>query len=143
MPYLSKEDAALRDLLFTLARTLTPGPLNTRSDLAVREAVDEINRQFGPGTLDLKRAYSWVRNLRRDRSGEHKRYAKPSEKSPAMRHGHYVRSANGSRARLIDEIERGEAEAPWANGRDRTEWGRMIDRTRFPMPRVEFQGRVL
>ena len=143
-PKMSDADKALRAEFLELAATL-PRPANSNGKFVVTAAVEAINAKYGPGTLTVTRGQTWTRNSTRNRKGEHKRYPpkEKAEKTPAMRHSHYVRSASGSRGRLVDEIERGEAVAPWANGKSRTDWGRMIDRTRFPMPRVEWQGRAL
>lgn len=143
-PKMSDADKALRAEFLELAAKL-PKPKCSNGRFSVIAAVEAINAKYGAGTLTVKRGHTWARSATRNRKGEHKRYPpkRDTDTSPAMGRSHYVRSANGSRGRLIDEIERGEAVAPWANGPDQTPWGRKIDRSRFPMPRVEWQGRAL
>ena len=111
-PKMSDADKALRAEFLELARTL-PRPVNSNGKFVVTAAVEAINAKYGPDTLTVTRGNTWIRSATRNRKGEHKRYPPKVEAkaTPAMRHSHYVRSASGSRGRLIDEIERGEAVA--------------------------------
>lgn len=127
---LTNEDKALKALFLETALSV-PCPEGARyAPYNVDHALAVLADLFPDKTAKAK-ARDWVRWVARN------------ERKPAMRRDHYIKSASGSRQRLIDDIEEGRAEAPWANGKDRTDWGRLIDRTKFPMPRVEFAGRVL
>lgn len=133
---LSREDRALKALFLETALSVPCAEgQGAYAPFNVVHALDVLRVHF-PDDKARKRAWSWAKY-------ERDRMVRAAEKKPAMRRDHYVRSASGTRQRLVNDIEEGRAEAPWANGKARTEWGRLIDRSRFPMPRVEFEGRVL
>lgn len=139
-PGLSERDKALRAEFFELAKTL-PKPPCSNGEYAIKAAMEEMNRRHGEGTLSITRAESWAKSLRPKKPGAKSEAGKHKKPDSGVRH--YVRTMAGQRDRFVEDMEDAPETAPWANGPTRTEWGRLIDRSTFPMPRVEYAGRAL